>query len=213
MTHYLPMSPTGMRMSAAERREQVLRAAIPLFARGGLAGTSTEDVATAAGISHPYLFRLFATKKALFLAAVERGFETVLAGFQSVSDAAIAELAEARAAEYPPGESGKRAALDAIGASYSAYLADRDLLLLQMQAYAASDDPDVRAVARTGFGRLWSFVEERSGAGPDELRDFFAMGMLFNVIASLDLAQFDARWAVDCVPPQDLSATPDQRAG
>jgi AcrR family transcriptional regulator len=200
-------------MSAAQRREQVLRAAIPLFARGGLAGTSTEDVAAAAGISHPYLFRLFPTKKALFLAAVERGFDTVLAGFESVTDDEIAQIAEQRAADHAPDQLRTMAALEAIGGSYSAYLADRDLLLLQMQAYAASDDAEVRAVARAGFGRLWNCVEQRSGASPDQLREFFSMGMLFNVIASLDLGGYDARWAVDCVPPQNLTAAPEQRAG
>ena len=64
-------------MSAAERREMVLEAAVAEFAAGGMAGTSTEDVARRAGISQPYLFRLFPTKKALFLALVERCFRRV----------------------------------------------------------------------------------------------------------------------------------------
>ena len=59
-------------MSAEERREMVLEAAVAAFALRGMAGTSTEDVARSAGISQPYLFRLFPTKKALFLALVER---------------------------------------------------------------------------------------------------------------------------------------------
>src|SRR6266700_3589556 len=66
------MTHTGVRMSAGERRETVLEAAVAEFALRGLAGTSTEDVARRAGISQPYLFRLFPTKKALFLALVER---------------------------------------------------------------------------------------------------------------------------------------------
>ncbi len=59
-------------MSAEERRETVLEAAVVEFAARGLAGTSAEDVARRAGISQPYLFRLFPTKKALFVALVER---------------------------------------------------------------------------------------------------------------------------------------------
>ena len=62
----------GTRSTAAERRDAVLRAAQVAFARGGLHGTSTEEIAEAAGISQPYLFRLFGTKKKLFVASVER---------------------------------------------------------------------------------------------------------------------------------------------
>src|SRR6266436_3605970 len=68
------MTTTRQRMPATERREAVLAAAVTEFAARGLAGTSTEDVARRAGISQPYLFRLFPTKKALFLALVERCF-------------------------------------------------------------------------------------------------------------------------------------------
>ena len=64
-------------MPAAERREMVLEAAVADFAAHGLAGASTEDVAHRAGISQPYLFRLFPTKKALFLALVERCFRRI----------------------------------------------------------------------------------------------------------------------------------------
>ena len=61
-----------VRMSAAERRESVIRAAMSEFARGGYSGTSTEVIANRVGVSQPYLFRLFPGKKAIFLAAVER---------------------------------------------------------------------------------------------------------------------------------------------
>src|SRR5580693_6075808 len=73
----VPATAGRQRMPAAERRELVLEAAMADFAVGGLAGTSTEDVARRAGISQPYLFRLFPTKKALFVALVERCFQRV----------------------------------------------------------------------------------------------------------------------------------------
>ncbi|WP_406530887.1 helix-turn-helix domain-containing protein, partial [Streptomyces sp. I8-5] len=59
------------RMSAEERRESVIRAAITEFARGGYSATSTEAIAKRVGVSQPYLFRLFPSKQAMFLAAVE----------------------------------------------------------------------------------------------------------------------------------------------
>src|SRR6266704_3291068 len=123
------MTMTRPRMPAAERREQVLEAAVAEFAARGLAGTSTEDVARRAGISQPYLFRLFPTKKALFLALVERCF-------RRVEDAFTAAAGDLTGDE----------AMAAMGDAYERLLDDRTLLLLQMQAYAACDDPEIRAV-------------------------------------------------------------------
>src|SRR4029077_19894871 len=94
---------TRQRMPAAERREMVLEAAVPEFAAGGLAGTSTEDVARRAGISQPYLFRLFPTKKALFLALVERCFRRVEDTFTAAAGGLTGEEAvTAMAGSYHP---------------------------------------------------------------------------------------------------------------
>lgn len=64
-------------MTAGQRREMVLQAALIEFAARGLDGTSTQGIAERAGISHPYLFRLFPAKKALFLVVVRRCFQQV----------------------------------------------------------------------------------------------------------------------------------------
>jgi len=168
-------------MTAGERREAVLTAAVAVFATRGMDGTSTEDVARQAGISQPYLFRLFPTKKALFLALVERCFQQV------------AETFEAAAADRV-GED----ALDAMGDAYHRLLKDRTLLLLQMQSYAACDDPDIRAATRTGYKELWTLVERLSGLPYERIVTFFAMGMLMNVAAAMDLPAIDERWARWC---------------
>jgi AcrR family transcriptional regulator len=168
-------------MSAGERREAVLEAAVTEFAARGMAGTSTEDVARRAGISQPYLFRLFPTKKALFLALVERCF-------QRVADAFAAAAGDKTGDE----------ALDAMGDEYEQLLEDRTLLLLQMHAYAACEDPDIRAATRAGFKRLWALVERVSGLPFDRIVSFFAMGMLMNVAAAMDLPAVDERWASWC---------------
>ena len=60
------------RKSAEERREEIIEIAFRSFAEGGYKGTSTEDIAREAGISQPYLFRLFRTKKELVLACSAR---------------------------------------------------------------------------------------------------------------------------------------------
>src|ERR1700761_2077216 len=110
---------TRQRMPAAERRKMVLEAAVADFAVHGLAGTSTEDVARRAGISQPYLFRLFPTKKALFLALVEQCFTRVQDPFTEAAGDLIGD-----------------AALEAMANAYEVLLEDRTLLLLQMQIYA-----------------------------------------------------------------------------
>src|SRR5206468_10903899 len=82
------MMTPAMRMTAEDRRADVLRVAVHEFAKRGYQGTSTEDVARAAGISQPYLFKMFPTKKALFLALIEHGFGRVREAFvQAVGDA------------------------------------------------------------------------------------------------------------------------------
>jgi len=172
---------TKQRMPAAERRELVLEAAIAEFASHGLAGTSTEDVARRAGISQPYLFRLFPTKKTLFLALVERCYQRVRETFTS---AAV-------------GLTGDEA-LTAMADAYELLLNDRTLLLMQMQAYAACDDPEVRAATRAGYKQLWELVERLTGLPFQTVVDFFAVGMLMNVAAAMDLPAVDERWTSWC---------------
>jgi AcrR family transcriptional regulator len=175
------MTQTGQRMKAGERRESVLAAAVTEFAARGLAGTSTEDVARRAGISQPYLFRLFPTKKALFLALVDRCFRQVAAAFEAAAADRVGDDA-----------------LEAMGDAYDQLLQDRTLLLLQLQAYAACDDPEIRDATRTGFKQLWALVERLSGLPYERVVMFFAMGMLMNVAAAMDLPAVDERWTRWC---------------
>jgi AcrR family transcriptional regulator len=169
-------------MTARDRREQVLGAAMAVFARGGYEGTSTEDVARAAGVSQPYLFRIFATKKALFIELVERGFERVSLAFDE-------------AAKGLRGED----ALEAMGLAYGQLLVDRDLLLLQMHAYAASHDPEIGTTTRRCFRDLWEHIAALSGVSSELLTEFFAHGMLLNVIAALDATDLGESWVASCL--------------
>jgi AcrR family transcriptional regulator len=159
------------RKTKALRREEILDAALQEFAERGYHAASTEDIARRAGISQPYVFRLFGTKKELFKAVVARCFRETLDMFQ-------------RAAEGLRGEE----ALRAMGNAYvERYLTDRIRLRAQMQAYAACDDPDICEVARQGYGDLVAYVERVSGLEPRRVADFFATGMLLNVFASMGL--------------------------
>ena len=167
------------RKTAEERREAVLDAALVEFAARGLDGASTEAMAAAAGISQPYVFRLFGTKKELFKAVVARCFRETLELFQ-------------RAAEGKRGEE----ALQAMGTAYiEQLLPDRTRLQAQMQAYAACDDPEVRKVVRGGFGDLVTYAERVSDQPAEKIAKFFANGMLLNVIAAMELDAGDEPWA------------------
>jgi AcrR family transcriptional regulator len=158
------------RKSKEERREQILDAAFPVFAELGFHGASTDDIARRAGISQPYVFRLFGTKKELYKVLIARCFRQTL------------ELMQ-RAAEGKRGEE----ALKAIGEAYGKLLeSDRLYLRAQMQAYADCEDPEIAAVCRAGYGDLVTYVERVSGAPAEKIAEFFAGGMLLNVLASMD---------------------------
>lgn len=166
------------RMTAADRRTEIVEIALGHFAQGGYRGTSTEAIAAEAGISQPYLFRLFGTKRDLFLACCRACHDAVLATFTRAAE----EAAE-----------GERFA--AMGAAYRDLLADRRLLLFQMQQYAASGDPVIQTAVRTNYLDLVAHVKEMTGAPDEDVWGFFGKGMLLNVVASLDLP-------ADALPPR-----------
>ena len=184
-------APTRTRKSAEERRAEIVALAIEQFALSGYRGTSTDAIAREAGISQPYLFRLFKTKRELFLACNE------------VSEARIRETFRAAAQAAPEG-----GVLDAMGRAYVELLADRTGLLFQMQSYAACSDPVIQAHVRDGYGKLVDEVTRLSGATPEAVFQFFSYGMLLNVVASLDLQAVADRddWAKAWSQPGELIA-------
>ena len=179
------------RMTASERRTTVLAAAITEFARSGYSGTSTDAIATRAGISQPYLFRLFGTKKDLFVAT-----------YELVSDRIIAAMTRAGT-----GRDGQEA-MEAMGEAYSALLQDPELLQVQLHGFAAApSDPDIAATCRRTFEVLWHLVRERTDLSDEEIRQFFSMGMMMNVMSAIDLLSVNEHWAQSfCPTPGKLTA-------
>jgi AcrR family transcriptional regulator len=171
------------RRSAEDRREEIVEIAFRHFAEGGYHGTSTEAIARDGGISQPYLFRLFKTKRELFLACVERCY----AGVTSVFEEAVeGDTPEER--------------LKSMGSAYTdRLLPDRYALRFQMQAYAVASDPQFQDAVRSGYGNLVRTVAGLAGVGLKETWDFFAYGMLLNVVAALDLRQVAGQdeWAAE----------------
>lgn len=166
------------RLTAEERREAILEASLVCFAERGAHGMSTEEIAKAVGISQPYIFRLFGTKKELVKATIERCLRGTLEMFRTAA----------------AGLSGEDV-FHAIGQAYRERLANPVYLRAQMQSYVAAEDDEIREVVRKGFGDLVEYVERASGRPPDEIARFFAGGMLLNVVASMDLLEADEGWA------------------
>jgi AcrR family transcriptional regulator len=158
-------------MSAERRRELVLDAARAEFGERGYESTTTEAIARRVGVSQPYLFRLFPSKRAIFIAALEGCFDQLEALFDRVSD----------------GLSGEDA-LVAMGRAYNALLDDRAILRMQLHMWAtACHDEEVRDLARRRMAGLWQLSERISGADDTRVMQFMASGMLLNVFAAMDL--------------------------
>ncbi len=158
-------------MPAEERRELILQAATRAFARAGYAGTSTDHVAKEAGVSQPYVVRMFGTKLDLFLEVFDRACRRI--------DSAFAALVA---------EPGFDAAGDGeaqLGEAYKELLADSDFLRVMMHGFATgSGVPEIAATARAGMGRLFGTLRD-AGWEEERVRDFIAFGMLLNVLLSI----------------------------
>ena len=178
---------TTRRRTADERRREVIDAAIVEFATFGLHGASTETIATRAGISQPYVMRLFGTKKALFLAAVDRVSEQIMATWKSGLDDA-----ERRGRATDP-----LSRLEAMGMPYLTLVRDVHGLRLVLQSFSSAEDPEIRATAHRWLDTMFTWVTEASGADSEAVRRFFATGMMLTVAASIqaaDIAESSA-WA------------------
>jgi AcrR family transcriptional regulator len=153
---------TRTRLTAAERSEQLIDAAVTAFSLGGYAGTTTDQVARLAGVSQPYVIRIFHTKQELFIAAVRRACDKIDAIW--------------RAAEP---------SLPGLGEAYSALLADHELITLLLHGFTASADPAIGEPVRRGFGQLYDTVRELTGCTAEEARDFFGIGMLLTCLGAM----------------------------
>lgn len=162
------------RLSADERRDDIIEAAIAAFAAGGLTGTSTQAISESVGISQPYLFKLFGTKNKLFLAAYDR-----------VCDRLDAVL-ETAAAAHPDDPQ------QAMALAYRQWLKHPNNALLLVQAYAACGDVEIRAHVRAGEAELFAEVVAFMDGDAEAARDWLARGFLETIGAVLDFPDYMA---------------------
>jgi AcrR family transcriptional regulator len=158
---------TRTRLTAEERHDQLVAAAVTAFAQGGYAGTTTDQVARLAGVSQPYVIRLFGTKQALFLAAAARATDRIEQRFREAA--------------------AEQASLESLGAAYDGLLAEREVITMLLHGFAAGADPAIGPTVRECFGRVYRAVRELTGVSEDEARDFMAMGMLLTVLGAMQV--------------------------
>lgn len=153
-------------MTADERREQILGAALVVFAHGGYAGTSTDQVAREAGVSQPYVVRLFGGKQQLFAEVYAQACQRIVDSLGAV----------------PAGPKARHE----LDEAYLSLVTDRNLLLLVMHGFAAGSEPEIARLARWTLTEVFRVYRERTGDGPDEAKQFVAQGILINVMMASD---------------------------
>lgn len=188
-------APQRTRRTAGERRADVLEAALIEFATYGLHGASTVDIARRAGISQPYVLRLFETKKQLFL-------ETV------ASARALIESTWRQALAGLPAGATPHERLEALGDAFQQLTTRTEVLRLLLQAYSAAADDEVQVQCQSAMRDLFEWVREATGVSAEETQAFFANGMLIMVGVSIGApGAMSEEWARAFLL-QDLGAPP-----
>jgi len=132
------------RMAASGRRAHLLETAARVFTEGSYRGTTTAEIARAAGISEPIIYRHFASKRDLYLATLEYVWEQARTGWEQTVAASPDSCA----------------AVEAIGkGQLSVRSAKLQLAELWVQALGeASEDPELRKALRKHMREVHDFV-------------------------------------------------------
>lgn len=134
------------RMPAEERRAVVLETACRAFSRGTYHGTTTAEIARAAGVSEPILYRHFPSKRDLYIACIEETWRRTRVRWEQ----ALAD--EPNPAEW----------IAAMGRAFLEWKEQRALISnLWLQSLAeASEDPKIRAYVRGHIRKVHAFVAD-----------------------------------------------------
>ena len=193
MTAPLEAKARARRLPAEERKRQILDAAVRVFARLGFTGTGTADIAREAGIGEPTIYRYYANKRDLYLAAIRRVSDSIREHWQQIAD----EEADALAA------------LRRIGIWYFQELSERpELLALRSRSFMELHDEEVAAVVREDYRSLVMFARglfERAQSdgqlGPDV--DIDSTTWMFVAVGAL-LDQTQMLGVRDLLPPEQV---------
>ncbi|QWT22686.1 TetR/AcrR family transcriptional regulator [Subtercola sp. PAMC28395] len=186
-------SPGATRMKAGERREQILRAATETFGKYGYYGSSTAQVAAAAGVSQPYVVRTFGTKEQLFLEVIQRALTLLMNAFR-----------EAVADTDSPIPLDNR-----LGLAYVNQLSEHGTLLSLMHGFILGREPVIGMAGRRGFMEVYRYLRDEAGFSVPEVQNFLAQGMLINTMIGLRMTEefetdADVRELMECAFPNKL---------
>jgi len=162
-----------VRLDGPERRRQIVAAARSVFGEHGYTGTSTDQVARAAGVSQPYVVRTFGTKEQLFLEVADSALTELLDAFDAVVHA------RPRPADLPA----------ALGDAYVDLAREGEVHLVLLQAFVQGHDPAVGAWARAALLRVYAVLREDAGLDAETSWRFLAQGMMINVLLATDLVE------------------------
>jgi len=166
-------------MPAAERRAMILDAARDLFGRQGYHGTTTDQIAKAAGISQPYVVRMFGAKETLFLEVLDATLATLVDAWRETLDGLPSCADEHERAR-------------AIGEQFVDLAATRGLHTMLLQAFVSGAEPAIGRAAREGFLGIYRFLRDEAGIPDEQVQGFLGSGMIFSVMLAIDMpARFD----------------------
>lgn len=154
------------RMKSEDRRELILAAATTVFGESGYVGATTDQIAQTAGVSQPYVVRMFGTKQKLFLEVLHRALRHLMSTFRF-------ELS--RTSDEPLHQR--------LGVAYARMSGDQSgLLLCLMHAFVLGGDPEIGEAARWGFLEVYTLLRDEAGFDAEEATRFLAYGMLMNTL-------------------------------
>lgn len=160
--------------ASANRRTDIVSAAIEVFAEIGYYRATTAQVAERASISQPYVYRFF-TKESLLVEALEVSWQRIIDAFKRVIGTSSPEQLE----------------IGLIRAYEEIMESHRNEILLQMQAQTIRETP-IRDAMRKGMGQVKELVQnafEQAGLPEAAVKtsDFLARGMLCNVSMAMEM--------------------------
>ena len=141
------------RLPAAERREQLLDTAVSLFAEKGYGGATTAELARAAGVTEPIIYRHFASKKDLFVAVIDRTSELTISRWDR-------QLSNARDAA--------QRLRRLIGTNPMISDRGRGIYRVILQAMMEIEDPDILEAIQRHVKALHRFVTDAVRRAQDE---------------------------------------------
>lgn len=163
------------RRNLTPRAQDVVSAASEEFAAHGYAGATTDAIARKAGVSQPYVVRLFGSKEKLFLHCCEQAFEAAQAAFRS----AIASTDERPVPE------------PLLGSAYAELVANPVIVGLLVQQYGLGSHPTLGPAVRAWYVDMFRLLRDEAELPEERARMFFGRGMLINILLTLGIKPDD----------------------